>query len=95
MLSYTYLFLSLLKRAFSEDTPAKRFPRPLLQLVSVVGLLTAIVGFAMAFVPSRQIESIFSFELKIIVTLGLFLGLAASLFFFYSKRKPERSFEVV
>lgn len=95
MLSYTYLFLSLLKRAFSEDTPAKRFPRPLLQLVSVVGLLTAIVGFAMAFVPSRQIESIFSFELKMIVTLGLFLGLAASLFFFYSKRKPERSFEVV
>jgi hypothetical protein len=63
--------------------------------VSIVGLLTALLGFTMAFVPSRQIESIFSFELKMIVTLGLFLGLAAVLFFYYSKRKPEDALEPV
>jgi len=88
MISYTYLFSSLLRRSFSKSTPTSCFPRPLLQVVSIIGLLTAILGFAMAFVPSRQIESIFSFEAKMVVTLALFLGLAAGLFFFYSKRKP-------
>jgi amino acid transporter len=88
MISYAYLFSSLVRRSFSRSTPVLCFPRPLLQLVSVVGLLTTILGFTMAFVPSRQIASIFFFELKMIVTLLLFLGLAAALFFFYSKRRP-------
>jgi amino acid transporter len=95
MISYMYLFLSLLRRAYSKSTPMRYFRRPILQLVSVVGLVTAALGFAMAFVPSRQIESIFSFELKMSLTLLLFLALAAALFFYYSQRKPEVAFEAV
>jgi amino acid transporter len=93
MISYTYLFSSLLKRSFSKTTPIAYFRRPLLKWVSVVGVLTALLGFAMAFVPSQQIESIFSFEVKMMVTLCLFLGLAAGLFYFYSKRRPEGALE--
>jgi amino acid transporter len=87
MISYSYLFLSLLRRVFSNTTPVRRFPRWLLQIVSIAGLITAFLGFAMAFMPSSQIESIFAFEAKMAGTLLLFLAIAAALFFHYSRPK--------
>jgi hypothetical protein len=42
----------------------------------------------MAFVPSRQISSIWSFELKMLVTLGTLLALGGLLFYYYSRRRP-------
>jgi len=42
----------------------------------------------MAFVPSRQIGSIWSFELKMFLTLGLILALASGLFVYYSRLQP-------
>jgi amino acid transporter len=89
MISYTYLFLSLLKRAFSRSAEARYFKRPILQLASVSGLAMAILGFSMAFVPSRQIASIASFELKMFLTLGFILALASGLFVYYSRQRPE------
>ncbi len=44
----------------------------------------------MAFVPSRQISSIGSFELKMFLTLGFILALASGLFFYYSRLRPEK-----
>jgi amino acid transporter len=89
MISYMYLFLSLLKRAFSRSSEARYFKRPVLQLASVSGLAMAILGFSMAFVPSRQIASIASFELKMFLTLGFILALASGLFVYYSRQRPE------
>jgi amino acid transporter len=94
MISYTYLFLTLLRRSFSRSTRVLCFPRPFLKVVASVGLVTAVLGFTMAFVPSRQIESIFWFEVKMAGTLALFLALAAFLFFYYSKSKSEASFDI-
>jgi amino acid transporter len=91
MISYTYLFLSLLRRVFSKSTPTHRFPRLLLKIAAVAGLLTAILGFAMAFVPSGQIESVFFFEVKMAGTLAVFLGIAAVLFFYYSRPQVHDS----
>jgi glutamate:GABA antiporter len=85
MISYIYLFLALLKRAFSKSTAPQYFSRPVLQLASVAGLTMAILGFSMAFVPTRQISSIGSFELKMFLTLGFILGLASGLFLYYSR----------
>jgi hypothetical protein len=59
-----------------------------LQLASISGLLMATLGFAMAFVPSRQISSIGSFELKMFFTLGFILALASGLFLYYSRLRP-------
>ena len=95
MISYMYLFLTLVKRSFASSVVVQCFPRPLLQVISVVGFFAAMLGFAMAFVPSRQIESIFSFEVKMFGTLALFLGLAATLFFFYSRQRPAAILETV
>ena len=89
MISYIYLFLSLLKRAFSKSSPPRYFPRPVLQLASIAGVSMASLGFAMAFVPSRQISSIGSFELKMVLTLGFILALASGLFVYYSRLRPE------
>lgn len=85
MISYIYLFLALVKRAFSKSVEPRYFRRPLLQLASIAGLGAATGGFAMAFVPSRQISSIGSFELKMLLTLGFILGLATLLFVYYSR----------
>jgi glutamate:GABA antiporter len=89
MISYIYLFLSLLKRAFSKSSSPRYFRRPVLQLASIAGVSMATLGFAMAFVPSRQISSIGSFELKMVLTLGFILALASGLFFYYSRLRPE------
>ena len=89
MISYIYLFLSLLKRAFSKSIEPLYFRRPVLQIASIAGLLMATLGFAMAFVPSRQISSIASFELKMFLILGFILALASGLFVYYSRLRPE------
>ncbi len=88
MISYIYLFLALLKRAFSRSSDPRYFRRPVLQLASVSGLIMAVLGFSMAFVPSRQISSIGSFELKMFLTLGFILALASGLFVYYSRLRP-------
>lgn len=88
MISYIYLFLSLLKRAFSKSIEPIYFKRPVLQVASIAGLAMATLGFAMAFVPSRQISSIASFELKMFLTLGFILALASGLFVYYSRLRP-------
>jgi amino acid transporter len=93
MISYIYLFLALLKRAFSRSTDPRYFRRPVLQLASVCGLAMATLGFAMAFVPSRQIASIGSFELKMGLTLGLILALASGLFVYYSRSRTDPAAE--
>lgn len=91
MISYIYLFLSLVKRAFSKSVEPRYFRRSLLQLASIAGLGAATGGFAMAFVPSRQIASIGSFELKMLLTLGSILGLATLLFVYYSRLRVDVS----
>jgi amino acid transporter len=88
MLSYLYLFASLAKRAFSNLKPG-RFGRTTLQLVSVVGVAMTSLGFCMAFVPSRQISSIWFFELKMIATLAVLLGLGSALYVYYSRRSGD------
>jgi glutamate:GABA antiporter len=89
MISYIYLFLALLKLAFSKSSAPRYFRRPVLQLAGIAGLLMSTLGFAMAFVPSRQIVSLASFELKMVLTLLAILGLASGLFAYYSRLRPR------
>jgi amino acid transporter len=88
MLSYLYLFASLLRRAFTRDSVLAYFRRGTLRVAAVAGTAMTSLGFCMAFVPSRQISSIGSFELKMFLTLAVLLTLGGSLFFYYSHRLP-------
>jgi glutamate:GABA antiporter len=95
MLSYLYLFLALFRAAFvasgtgSSACPSGVFPLSLLRLAAVSGLLTTLFGLAMAFVPTRQISSIWIFEAKMLITTALFVVLARALFVYYSRRKTH------
>lgn len=89
MISYLYLFLAFARAAFTQDAQPRRFSRIVLRAASAMGLLATAVALGMAFVPSRQIKSVWSFESKMILTLILFLGMARVLFVYYSRRKPR------
>lgn len=88
MISYLYLFASLLRRVFSSTLERVYFGRLTLRVASLTGVAMTAFGLVMAFVPSRQISSIWSFELKMFLTLAALFGLAAALFRYYSLRRP-------
>jgi amino acid transporter len=88
MISYLYLFGVLAVIAFGRSETKPYLGRGRIQFAAVCGLLTTIAGGIVAFVPSRQVESIWRFELKMFGTTALFLALAAGLFVYYSRRRP-------
>jgi hypothetical protein len=91
MISYVYLLLVLFKLALSQSRAPLYFRRPILPFASMAGLVAATTRFAMAFVPSRQIASLGSSELKMILPLLAVLGLASGLFTYYWRLRPNRA----
>jgi amino acid transporter len=87
MISYLYVFAALCRHAFSTAPISGYFPRWILRLASVVGTAMTVLAFAMVFVPSGQISSIWAFELKMVITLGVSLAAARALYLYYSQRK--------
>jgi hypothetical protein len=53
------------------------------------GLLTTILGIALAFFPAKQITSLWKYELKMVGFTVAFLGLAAFFFFVYGRLKSS------
>ncbi|HUI78839.1 MAG TPA: amino acid permease, partial [Bryobacteraceae bacterium] len=88
MLSFLYLYATLLAVAI-RGGPGY-FAKKRIWFAAISGLVTTTLGGLVAFVPSHQIQSIWIFELKMVLGCGLFLGLAAFLFRYYSGRKRER-----
>jgi amino acid transporter len=87
MLSFLYLYASLLAVAMRGGEGY--FGKRRIWFAGVSGLVTTTLGGLVAFVPSRQINSIWIFELKMVLGCGLFLALAAILFRYYSGRKAH------
>lgn len=83
MMSYLYLYASLAKVAFRANSGL--FPK----FAAISGLATTAIGMIVAFVPSRQVASVWRFELKMFITCAVFLGLAAGLFAYYSRRRTQ------
>lgn len=87
MMSYLYLYGALTFVAFRKVWTPGVYRRATLRLAAVSGLVTTSIGMIVAFVPSRQVESVWRFEVKMVVTCVVFLSLAASLFAYYSRRR--------
>ena len=87
MISYLYLYGALMNVAFGKTHRPAFFGRTKLRIAAVSGLATTVAGGVVAFVPSRQIDSIWRFELKMVGTCVLFLALAGGLFWYYSRKK--------
>src|SRR5690348_11763550 len=87
LVPFIYLFLALLKIAWSEDWQEGHYSRPVLMLAGASGLLTTCLGIGLAFFPPLQVTSLKLFELKMVGGTTLFLGLAFFFFFVYGRRK--------
>ena len=73
----------------SRGLPAPgRYSKRTLRLAGLSGLLTTSLGMIVAFVPSRQIESVLLFEAKMLLGCGVFVGLAV---FFYWRGRARRA----
>ena len=84
---FLYMFAALLKLARSEPTAKGHYSKRVLMLAGASGLATTTLGMALAFFPSRQITSLWGYELKMFGGTLFFVGLAAFFFFVYGRRK--------
>jgi amino acid transporter len=80
LVPYVYVFLVLLRLAAPAAPEPASFRKPVLRAAGCAGLLTTCLGMALAFVPSREIASIWVFEAKLIGGCALFLGVAVAFF---------------
>jgi glutamate:GABA antiporter len=90
LVPFLYMFGALLKMAFRTPFVRGRYSRTTLILAGASGLLTTVLGIALAFFPAQQITSLRSYELWMVGGTLFFIGLAAFFFFVYGRRKTAR-----
>jgi amino acid transporter len=87
MISYLYLYATLAKVAYSKTAGDGYYGKARLRFAAIGGLAATVVGGAVAFVPPRQVASVWIFELKMFCNCAGFMSLAAVLFWYYSRRR--------
>jgi glutamate:GABA antiporter len=93
LIPFLYVFGALLKIAFGESFVRGHYGKGTLIFAGFSGLITTILGIALAFFPAQQITSIVSYEIWMIGGTLLFIGLAAFFFYVYGGRKAARKLE--
>lgn len=90
LVPFLYMFGALLRIAFSDSFRKTCYNRATLILSGASGLVTTILGIALAFFPAQQVTSILSYEVWMFGGTLFFTGLAAFFFFIYGRRKTAR-----
>jgi hypothetical protein len=90
LIPFLYMFGALLKIAFSASFIKTCYGKTTLILSGASGLVTTILGIALAFFPAQQVTSLRSYEIWMVGGTLLFIGLAAFFFFIYGRRKTAR-----
>ena len=67
------------------------FGRTTLLVAGLGGMVTTLLGTAFAFVPTRQVEHVWLFELKLAGSCVLLMGIGATFFFVNAKRAPAQT----
>ncbi len=89
LVPFLYIYAGLLRLAANGPRKAGHYSRAVLWLAGLSGLLTTSLGMIVAFVPSRQIESVWLFELKMLLGCAIFLGVAGLFFRINAGRKAQ------
>jgi amino acid transporter len=87
LVPFLYMFGALLKLALRKADGTGVYRRSTLFAAGASGLLTTSLGMIVAFLPSKQIGSVWVFEVKMCVGTLFFLGLAAFFFFIFRRRE--------
>jgi amino acid transporter len=87
LIPFLYMFAALLRIALGANFVRGHYGQGTLIFAGISGLLTTILGIALAFFPAQQITSIVSYEIWMFGGTLIFIGLAAFFFFIYGRRK--------
>jgi hypothetical protein len=90
LIPFLYMFGAVLRIAWQKSFTRGRYGKTTLIAAGFSGLLTTIVGIALAFFPAQQITSLLSYEVWMFGGTLAFIGLAAFFFFIYGRRKAAR-----
>jgi glutamate:GABA antiporter len=90
LIPFLYIFAALLRIAFSKDFVRGHYGKGTLIFAGASGLLTTILGIALAFFPAQQIKSVRRYEFWMVGGTLVFIGLAAFFFYIYGARKVAR-----
>jgi glutamate:GABA antiporter len=80
LVPFLYVYTMLIHMGLPSAQTPLHYSKATLTLAGVSGLLTTALGMVVAFVPSRQIESVWIFEAKMLTGCLIFLGLPFLLF---------------
>ncbi|MGH9714659.1 MAG: APC family permease [Candidatus Acidiferrales bacterium] len=87
LVPFLYMFAALLKLALDPAAGKGHYSKPVLVAAGASGLVTTILGIALAFFPAQQITSLRLYEYWMFGGTAFFIGLAAFFFFVYGRRK--------
>ncbi len=89
LVPFLYMYAALMGLASRGTLKGAAYSSRVLWGAGVVGFVTTVLGMALAFVPSRQIGSVWLFEVKLLAGCVFFLGIALA--FFSSGRKRRKA----
>lgn len=89
MIAYSYVYAALARVAFGKQSRNGRFKPWQIRFAAISGFGATALGTVVAFVPSQQVDSIWRFEIKMLLSCAVFLAAAVVLFRYYSRRKVE------
>jgi len=89
LVPFVYMFGALVKFSVTESKPRGQYGRITLFLAGFSGVLTTILGIALAFFPAQQITSLWRYELWMFGGTLFFIGLAAFFFFVYGRHRAS------
>jgi len=90
LIPFLYMFGALLKIALDEKFVLGHYSKGTLLFAGASGLVTTVLGIALAFFPAQQIKSLMRYEFWMFGGTLVFVGLAAFFFFIYGGRKAAR-----
>jgi amino acid transporter len=90
LVPFLYMFAALLKLALDPAAGKGHYSNRVLILAGASGLVTTILGIALAFFPAQQITSLPLYELWMFGGTAFFIGLAAFFFYVYGRRKAPQ-----
>jgi len=90
LVPFVYMFGALLRFSLVEAVPRGQYGKVTMFLAGASGLITTILGIALAFFPAQQITSLWSYELWMFGGTLFFIGLAVFFFFVYGRLKEPQ-----
>jgi len=90
LVPFLYMFGALLKIALDENFVRRHYGKGTLVFAGACGLVTTVLGIALAYFPAQQISSLRSYEIWMFGGTLVFIGMAAFFFFVYGSRKAAR-----